>query len=236
MKEFDYEFYGNKFQSPVFVVADALPVELIDEIVKKYPLETFEEGQHIQPKEQDDPDSDTRYGVNKDMRKSKVLFLEDEMLDKFIFVHMQMANWHLGLRYKITGAEQTQLTAYEGKTTGGGHYDWHTDGPSDHYCERVPVFGKPSDLNQINQPHLAGTVRKISCSIILNDDFEGGDFQVRYLKYGDAQNLCIDQTDTFKPVKGHAIFFRSDLFHRVTPVTKGTRYSLVKWFAGPPIV
>ena len=34
---------------------------------------------------------------------------------------------------------------------------------------------------------------------------------------------------------GDMIFFTSGMEHRVTPVTKGVRYSLVNWFVGPPI-
>jgi len=30
------------------------------------------------------------------------------------------------------------------------------------------------------------------------------------------------------------IVFPSDMEHRVAPVTKGIRYSLVVWFLGPP--
>ena len=35
---------------------------------------------------------------------------------------------------------------------------------------------------------------------------------------------------------GDIIFFCSGMEHRVAPVTKGIRYSLVNWFVGPPVV
>ena len=35
--------------------------------------------------------------------------------------------------------------------------------------------------------------------------------------------------------KGTAIVFPSFIWHRVTPVTKGIRYSVVAWFLGPPL-
>jgi PKHD-type hydroxylase len=35
---------------------------------------------------------------------------------------------------------------------------------------------------------------------------------------------------------GTAVIFPSHLYHRVTPVTAGTRRSLVAWFVGPPFV
>ncbi len=34
--------------------------------------------------------------------------------------------------------------------------------------------------------------------------------------------------------QGHAIFFASYIQHRVVPVTKGVRNSLVMWFGGTP--
>jgi predicted 2-oxoglutarate/Fe(II)-dependent dioxygenase YbiX len=62
--------------------------------------------------------------------------------------------------------------------------------------------------------------RAVSCSFILNDDFEGGEFAFfnRELKY--------------KLEKGDAIMFPSNFMypHEVMPVTKGTRYSIITWF------
>ena len=34
--------------------------------------------------------------------------------------------------------------------------------------------------------------------------------------------------------QGHAIFFASFIRHRVTPIIRGTRRSLVMWFGGTP--
>ena len=86
----------------------------------------------------------------------------------------------------------------------GGFYDWHMD------C----------DVNMANQP----PVRKISMTILLNDpaEFEGG-------------HLELTAPDKFAELKqGHAIIFASFLNHRVNPVTRGMRQSLVVWFGGKP--
>jgi predicted 2-oxoglutarate/Fe(II)-dependent dioxygenase YbiX len=62
--------------------------------------------------------------------------------------------------------------------------------------------------------------RAVSCSFILNDDFEGGEFAFfnRELKY--------------KLEKGDALMFPSNFMypHEVMSVTKGTRYSIITWF------
>jgi predicted 2-oxoglutarate/Fe(II)-dependent dioxygenase YbiX len=62
--------------------------------------------------------------------------------------------------------------------------------------------------------------RSVSCSFILNDDFEGGEFAFfnKKLKY--------------KLDKGDALLFPSNFMypHEIMPVTKGIRYSIVTWF------
>jgi PKHD-type hydroxylase len=66
--------------------------------------------------------------------------------------------------------------------------------------------------------------RKISCSVQLSDPnkYEGGDFEI--WAGGDFQKVERKQ--------GCAILFPSFLMHRVTPITKGTRKSLVLWMGG----
>lgn len=66
--------------------------------------------------------------------------------------------------------------------------------------------------------------RKISITIQLSDpdEYEGGDFELWV--GGDFQKL--------PKSKGDAILFPSFLLHRVTPITKGTRKSLVLWIGG----
>ena len=85
----------------------------------------------------------------------------------------------------------------------GGFYEWHMDND---------VAGK-------HQP----PVRKISMTLLLSDHctFEGGDLEI------------MSKGKTAKLKQGQAMFFASWLQHRVTPVTKGERKSLVMWFGGP---
>ena len=86
----------------------------------------------------------------------------------------------------------------------GGFYDWHMD------C----------DTHMAHEP----PVRKISMTLLLNDpsEFEGGDLEIM----GPGRSTPLKQ--------GHAICFASFLNHRVQPVTKGMRQSLVVWFGGKP--
>tara|TARA_B100002019_G_C21045862_1_gene486779 strand:- start:164 stop:742 length:579 start_codon:yes stop_codon:yes gene_type:complete len=86
----------------------------------------------------------------------------------------------------------------------GGFYDWHMD----------------TDVNMTHEP----PVRKISMTLLLNHEsqFEGGDLEL--MTPGRKAELK----------QGHAICFASFLNHRVAPVTRGVRQSLVIWFGGTP--
>lgn len=88
--------------------------------------------------------------------------------------------------------------------TDAGHYDWHSD-----------------SLLLDN-----GHVRKLSLSILLSDpaEFKGGAF----LFAPDGHPVEIEQ------VQGRMIVFPSWVPHKVMPVLKGTRVSLVLWVHGKP--
>jgi PKHD-type hydroxylase len=86
----------------------------------------------------------------------------------------------------------------------GGFYDWHID----------------SDINGINEP----PVRKISMTCLLSheSEFEGGGLEL------------MSDGKIARPKQGQAIFFASFIRHRVVPITKGVRKSLVLWVGGTP--
>ena len=90
----------------------------------------------------------------------------------------------------------------------GGFYDWHMD---------LNAFGQEGQ----------NPIRKISMTLLLSDpkDFTGGDLM--FSEMGDNKPLPLKQ--------GQAIFFASFLRHKVAPVKKGIRRSMVMWFGGPPL-
>ena len=70
------------------------------------------------------------------------------------------------------------------------------------------------------------SARKLSITMQLSDpdDYEGGDLQ-----------FMINQKVVNAPrEKGTIIVFPSFINHRVTPITKGVRQSIVGWVSGPP--
>ena len=86
----------------------------------------------------------------------------------------------------------------------GGFYDWHID----------------NDVNMQHEP----PVRKMSMTLLLSpeSEFEGGDLEL----------MSEDKIGKLK--QGQAIFFASFIRHRVKPVKRGNRKSLVMWFGGTP--
>ncbi len=78
-------------------------------------------------------------------------------------------------------------------------------------------------------PHMdmkltGGNHRKLSFSLQLSaeEEYEGGDLIIG-----------IGEKTPAKKGKGDLIFFPSFMYHEVTPITQGARYSLVGWVCGP---
>jgi predicted 2-oxoglutarate/Fe(II)-dependent dioxygenase YbiX len=67
---------------------------------------------------------------------------------------------------------------------------------------------------------IENATRSVACSFLLNDDFEGGEFGF------------FDGKIKHTLKKGSAIMFPSNFMypHEITPVTSGTRYSIITWF------
>lgn len=88
---------------------------------------------------------------------------------------------------------------------------------------REEFYGPHLDCT-MGMPHKTAS-RKLSITIQLSgpDDYEGGDLNL----YQGKQPIPAAKG------KGQLVCFPSFVLHEVTPVTKGTRYSLVTWVHGP---
>ena len=145
------------------------------------------------------------------IRKSDIVWINDQWVYDLIWNYMLAANERAGWNYNIVAAESCQVTRY----TKDGFYSWHKDGMGSH----KEVHNNP------DSEFLHNNTRKLSMSVILNSDFEGGDIEIR------------DLDDKIPRLgEGSVIVFPSFISHRVVPVTKGVRYSLITWFVGPPFV
>ena len=104
------------------------------------------------------------------------------------------------------GFENMQITEQAQYTEypEGGFYDWHTD----------------NNVMMAHEP----PVRKISMTLLLSpeSEFEGGGLEL------------MEENKVVRPKQGQAIFFASFIRHRVIPISRGVRKSLVMWFGGTP--
>ena len=153
------------------------------------------------------PDGANGVRVDKDTRIGKHNFNNQQWVYDLIWPYMEECNKGAEWGFDISSAESYQIAKYEV----GDHYKPHLDSIGTQSTRWIAK----------DNPHLHNKTRKISMSLILNDDFEGGDLEI----FG---------VPTPKLETGSMIFFPSFIAHEVTPVTKGTRYSLVMWFLGNP--
>jgi len=141
--------------------------------------------------------------VNEVTRKSTVRWLPRNEFTEWIYERIYgMVNEANEKIWHFTINSMPELIQYTEYFEDGGHYDFHLD------------MGKGFPL----------CCRKISIAIQLSDpsEYEGGDFQI--VRGNTPENMIKG--------KGTALLFPSYLLHRVTPVTKGTRRSLVLWVGG----
>ena len=144
---------------------------------------------------------------DKGLRESDIFWTKERWLTDMLFPYMESYNEVSGLKYEISGVETLQLTRYGV----GGFYGFHVDGFNNHLWS------------------VGGKIRKISMTIQLNEDYEGGEFEVIRCREGELEVETLDKD------MGSMVLFPSCLEHRVKPVTDGVRYSLVAWFLGPPL-
>ena len=119
-------------------------------------------------------------------RKSNIAWIEEQWVYDLIWNYMLDANEQAGWKYDIVAAESCQVTQYNKN----GFYSWHRDGNGLTY---MTVHNEPDNK------FLDGNTRKLSMSIILNSDFEGGEFEMSWMHRSDNKvprlnrriNYCI---------------------------------------------
>jgi PKHD-type hydroxylase len=173
------------------------------------------------------------------VRDSNVTWLNDQWLYELVHPLIHEANTKAGWGWQWDYSESFQFTEYKP----GGFYSWHKDGASDkigaykRYIHGVTPYPLKPDgrlpEKYTTDPNMVGKVRKISMTINLNlpGEYEGGNLKFDYGPHNDGQRFY--ECEEIRP-QGSVIIFPSFIDHTVTPVTSGTRYSLVLWTLGEP--
>jgi len=157
--------------------------------------------------------------LQKKVRNSDTFFKADDLIYNQIIPFIKTANENAGWNYEWDWSEDIQFTKYEK----GNHYDWHID------------VGNPYESTTFKE--YDGKIRKLSCIVSLNDssEYEGGEVLIddRMYREDKKRKERIFEVKELKE-KGTIIVFPSFCYHKVKPILKGTRYSLVMWFLGKP--
>ena len=153
-------------------------------------------------------------------RNSDVTWIDDVWIYKEIQPYIHKANKNAGWNFQWDRSEACQFTKYKH----GQYYDWHCDSWDKPY-------NKPNTKNH-------GKIRKLSVTCQLTDgsEYEGGELEFDFRNYDPHMRDESKHLRKAKEIlpKGSIIVFPSFVWHRVKPVTKGTRYSLVLWHLGKP--
>jgi PKHD-type hydroxylase len=180
------------------------------------------------------------------IRDSSVAWLNDPAIYKIIWDFVNQANTSAGWNFNWDYTEDLQFTKY----SPGQFYGWHTDVGAEPYRAYDPAidtyhknsdgslildtFGNPLVENQsaTENKNLVGKIRKLSVTVSLNDpsEYKGGNLK---FDLGPHSKKRYHTCTEIRP-RGSIIVFPSHLYHQVTPVTTGTRYSLVAWNLGKP--
>jgi PKHD-type hydroxylase len=142
--------------------------------------------------------------------------MSDHWIYKEIQPYVHQANANAGWNFKWDWSEACQFTIYKK----GQYYDWHCDSWDKPYPHEGPTKGK---------------IRKLSVTLSLTDpkEYKGGELEFDLRNEDPDKKPNIRVCTEILP-KGSLVVFPSFVWHRVKPVTKGVRHSLVIWNLGYP--
>ena len=151
-------------------------------------------------------------------RDSNIAWLNDKWIYKEILPFIEEANKKANWNFDIDVTENLQFTKYKLNQ----HYSWHCD-------------SYPEPFNRPDIPSEHGKIRKLSATISLSDpsSYSGGELEFNFNEFNRSKKQNIRQCTEILP-QGAIVIFPSFVYHRVLPVTKGVRYSLVLWTLGNP--
>ena len=148
-----------------------------------------------------------------DIRKTSISWItdKDNKINELAWHFLREAN-RIQFNYDLEYFQTIQFGEYKN----GGFYGWHQD---------------QVNIDKSNE------IRKLSLSLILSDPdtFEGGELQFyngdRPME--DMGEITAEQVTNDIKAQGSVVVFDSRDWHRVTPVTKGVRHSIVCGTVGP---
>lgn len=184
---------SSKLEDFIEIFENIVPENLCDEIVSQYANDSSWE-----------PSKISNDNIDTKVRNCKILHISlSETISKNQFIRKSIDDKVFEIVSSVIDQFRQKFpTLNISKDTGYGMLKYDTGGFYTQHTDSYTV-----------EP------RAISCSLILNDDYEGGEF------------AFFDRELVYKLKKGSVIAFPSNHLypHEIMPVTSGTRYSIVTW-------
>ena len=199
----------------------ALPEKFCNDLVK-YGNEKKEEialtGGFQEKIEKNNSLSDDELKDLKKKRDSNIVWLSEPWIYNEIHPYIHQANKNAGWNFEWDWSEACQFTKYKQDQ----YYGWHCDSWDEPYVD-------------IDNKNYNGKIRKLSVTCVLSkpEDYEGGELEFDFGTDEPDKKHNVRSCTEIK-TQGSLVIFPSFVRHRVKPVTKGTRYSLVIWSLGQP--
>ena len=153
-------------------------------------------------------------------RNSDVVWLNETWIYKEILPYVNIANKSAGWNFQWERSEDIQFTKYKLNQ----HYDWHCDSWKEPY--NMPNTFRHNKIRKLS----------MTCQLTDGSEYKGGELEFDNRDYDPPMRNEAQHVIKAKEIlpKGSIIVFPSFVWHRVKPVTKGCRYSLVLWNIGDP--
>ena len=184
-----------KLENYINVENDAIPTEFCDEIIREY-------------ENSDDwvPGTVNDYNIAQSRKCEAVYLSTDPVIEKNQEVRKNIDD-------RLFRIVNDSLEKYMKKYNALGYINVEGD------TGYILLKYKTDDYVREHVDTYAGEHRTLSCSIILNDDYEGGEI-----------TFFNDKVRPFLK-KGDMLIFPSGFTypHQVLPVTSGTRYAVITW-------
>ena len=142
---------------------------------------------------------------DKNIRSNSVYGIGNSDFKTLVFEWTKKANQEADWNFDISDIQDLQLSKYRE----GEKYSWHYD------------------LQHTNP------MRKLTYNVVLNSDFEGGEFQFSWGSPSAPYKKRVKPEPQLN-IPGRMVVFPSYYYHRITPVTSGVRCSLTGWVTGDP--
>ena len=197
-----------------YVFPRVVAPDVCEQIVNDCKQNTLKDALVTKPGRLTGGNPDSRNFLNDpELRKTSVSFIKDKdnKINELVWSFLREAN-KIQFHYDLEYFQAIQFAEYKN----GAFFDWHQDDA-----------GKSG----------ANELRKLSLSLVLSDPdtFEGGELQFfngnKPMK--DLGDITGEQITNDIKSQGTVVVFDSRDFHRVTPVIKGVRHSIVCWTVGP---